>query len=105
MRSHIRCSKSSNRGRPRRGSFCCWRPLRRVLPIRDDAVRARTIRAIVGSAALFACVHANVWPTPIPLAILALVLGWLAVRTQSIVAPIVVHILFNAVAFMELALS
>ena len=61
--------------------------------------------AIVGSAALFACVHANVWPTPVPLALLALALGWLAMRTQSVIAPIVVHMLFNTVAFVELALG
>jgi membrane protease YdiL (CAAX protease family) len=82
-----------------------WRPLRRILPIRDDGMRTQAIRAIVGSAALFACVHSNVWPTPIPLAVLALALGWLAIRTQSVVAPIVVHMLFNTVAFVELALG
>jgi membrane protease YdiL (CAAX protease family) len=75
-----------------------WRFLHRWLRIHDDVSRAQTIRAIAGSAALFACVHSNVWPTPIPLAVLSLALGWLAVRTQSIVAPIFVHILFNAVA-------
>jgi membrane protease YdiL (CAAX protease family) len=82
-----------------------WRPLRRLLPIHDDVARVQAIRAIVGSAALFACVHSNVWPTPIPLALLALALGWLALRTQSVVAPIVVHILFNTVAFVEIALG
>jgi membrane protease YdiL (CAAX protease family) len=81
-----------------------WRCFRRILPIRDDEERARSIRAVVGSAALFACVHSNVWPTPIPLAVLALALGWLAVRTQSIIGPIVAHILFNTVAFTELAI-
>jgi membrane protease YdiL (CAAX protease family) len=82
-----------------------WPLLRRLLPIRNNAARAQVIRAIVGSAAIFACVHSNVWPTPIPLAVLALALGWLAMRTQSIIAPIVVHILFNAVAMTELALN
>jgi membrane protease YdiL (CAAX protease family) len=82
-----------------------WRPLRRILPIRDDKLRTQAIRAIVGSAALFACVHSNVWPTPIPLAVLALALGWLAIRTQSVIAPIVMHMLFNTVAFVELGLT
>jgi membrane protease YdiL (CAAX protease family) len=82
-----------------------WPKLRRLLPIRDDQARAQAIRAIVGSAAIFACVHSNVWPTPIPLAVLALALGWLAMRTQGIVGPVVVHILFNAVAFVELGID
>ena len=82
-----------------------WRPLRRILPIRDDRSREEAIRAIVGSAALFACVHSNVWPTPIPLAVLALALGWLAIRTQSVIAPIVMHMLFNTVAFVEMGLT
>jgi len=75
-----------------------WPRMCRWLPLRDPAARANAVRAIVTSSAFFACVHSNVWPTPIPLAVLALALGWLAVRTQSIVAPIFVHILFNAVA-------
>jgi membrane protease YdiL (CAAX protease family) len=81
------------------------RCFRRWLPIRNDEDRAWALRAVVGSAALFACVHSNVWPTPIPLAVLALALGWLAVRTQSIIGPIVAHVLFNTVAFTELALK
>ena len=68
-------------------------------------MRTQAIRAIVGSAALFACVHSNVWPTPIPLALLGVALGWLAVRTQSVAGPIVVHMLFNTVAFVELGLT
>jgi membrane protease YdiL (CAAX protease family) len=75
-----------------------WAQMRRWLPLRDPEARANAVRAIVASSAIFACVHSNVWPTPIPLAVLALALGWLAVRTQGIVAPILVHILFNAVA-------
>lgn len=51
-----------------------------------------------GQAMLFAAFHSPVWPTPIPLLVLALGLGWLALRTNSLVAPIVVHMLFNAVA-------
>jgi membrane protease YdiL (CAAX protease family) len=75
-----------------------WSQMHRWLPMRDSRARANAVRAIVATSALFACVHANVWPTPIPLAVLALALGWLALRTQSIVGPIFVHILFNAVA-------
>jgi membrane protease YdiL (CAAX protease family) len=60
------------------------------------------VRAIVGTAALFANFHANVWPTPVALFVLALGLGWLAYRTQGVVAPTIMHILFNTVAFAEM---
>jgi len=54
--------------------------------------------AIFGTSLLFAAAHASVWPSPIPLLVLALGLGWLAQRTGSLVAPIVVHALFNGLA-------
>ena len=72
------------------------------LPIRDPPTRRRAARAIVGTALLFANFHANVWPTPIPLFVLALGLGWLAYRTQSVVAPIAMHMLFNAIVLVAL---
>ena len=58
----------------------------------------KAARAIYGTSLLFGVFHANVWPTPIPLFILALGLGYLAYRTQSLVGPVVLHALFNAVA-------
>jgi membrane protease YdiL (CAAX protease family) len=58
--------------------------------------------AIFASALLFAIYHAEVWPSPIPLFPLGLTLGWLAYRTQGLVAPIVVHMLFNTVAVLGL---
>lgn len=60
--------------------------------------------ALVGTSALFACVHST-WPQPIPLFLLALGLGSLAQRTQSLVAPIVLHSLFNGVACVQLLLE
>jgi membrane protease YdiL (CAAX protease family) len=72
-------------------------------------VFARTGRfplpAIYGSSMLFAVFHSSVWPSPIALFILALGLGWLASRTQSLVSPIIVHALFNAVALLVLVLQ
>ena len=56
------------------------------------------IRAIYASAALFALVHAGVWPSPIPLFVLGLGLGWIAIRSRGVLVPIVVHGLFNAVS-------
>jgi membrane protease YdiL (CAAX protease family) len=54
-------------------------------------------RGIYGTALLFAAFHSSVWPTPIPLFLLALGLGYLTYRTQSLVGPLVMHALFNAV--------
>lgn len=78
-----------------------WVPAR-LLPVHDPIARQRAVRAIVATAILFANAHANVWPTPIPLFVLALGLGWLAYRTQAIFAPIVLHMLFNTIVFLTL---
>jgi membrane protease YdiL (CAAX protease family) len=59
---------------------------------------ARTALAVWSSSALFAAAHSSVWPTPIPLFVLALGLGYLAARTRSWAASAVTHILFNAVS-------
>ena len=65
---------------------------RRTLP------NAEPTRAIYATALLFAASHSRVWPTPVPLFALGLVLGFLAYRTQNLIAPILLHGLFNAVA-------
>jgi membrane protease YdiL (CAAX protease family) len=62
--------------------------------------KKRTLGAVYASAALFAVVHSEVWPTPLPLFILGLGLGWLAVRTRGVLAPAIVHGLFNAVSVL-----
>jgi membrane protease YdiL (CAAX protease family) len=67
------------------------------LPVRLGD-RSRTNSAIYATALLFANAHASVWPSPVPLFFLGLVLAWLAVRTQSLVGPMVLHCLFNGVA-------
>jgi membrane protease YdiL (CAAX protease family) len=53
--------------------------------------------AVFGTALLFASVHAAVWPTPVPLFVLGLALGMLALRTGSLVGSMVLHGLFNSV--------
>jgi membrane protease YdiL (CAAX protease family) len=63
------------------------------------------VRAILASAALFAAFHAHVWPSPIPLALLAVGLGYLYLRTRSLFGPILVHALFNAVSAVYLLLG
>ena len=62
----------------------------------------RTVAAVWSSAALFAAAHSAVWPTPIPLFVLALGLGYLTARTRDITAAVVVHGMFNAVSFIYL---
>ena len=37
----------------------------------------------------------SVWPSPVPLLLLALGLGYLAYRAQSLAAPMLIHALFN----------
>jgi membrane protease YdiL (CAAX protease family) len=51
--------------------------------------------AIFGTAVLFAAFHSSVWPSPVPLLLLALGLGYLAYRAQSLAAPMLIHALFN----------
>lgn len=58
----------------------------------------RHFRGVYASAALFAMVHCSVWPSPLPLFLLGLGLGWLAVRTRGVLVPFLVHGLFNAVS-------
>lgn len=58
----------------------------------------RPAAALVATAALFGAVHSGVWPTPIPLFVLGLGLGWLVLRTKTVLAAIVAHGLFNAIS-------
>ncbi len=62
----------------------------------------RTILTVVSSSALFAAAHSAVWPSPIPLFVFALGLGYLTARTGSIVPGVVVHGLFNGASFVYL---
>ena len=55
-------------------------------------------RGVYASAALFATFHSSVWPSPIPLFVLGVGLGWLAMRTRGVFVPVIVHGLFNAVS-------
>ena len=47
-------------------------------------------------------VHASVWPSPVPLFLLGLALGAVAVRTGGVLAGTVLHGLFNAVSLVYL---
>ncbi len=74
-----------------------------VLKITNQGKMLIRFRSIYACSAMFAMMHT--WPTPIPLFLLGLALGWLAHRTQGLAAPIFLHFLFNGVAFMSLILK
>jgi membrane protease YdiL (CAAX protease family) len=69
---------------------------------RQDWARQNAWLAVYASTMLFAAFHTPAWPAPDALILLAFVLGMLAVRTQSLIGPIVLHALFNLVAFIVL---
>ena len=54
--------------------------------------------AIFISSITFAALHASDWPAPVPLLILALILGYLYNRTHRLLPCIVVHLLFNGLS-------
>jgi membrane protease YdiL (CAAX protease family) len=64
------------------------------------AFPSRTVVSIYATAALFAAAHSRVWPSPVPLFVLGIALGYLATRTNRIAACVVLHGLFNAVSFV-----
>lgn len=78
------------------GLFIAPRIVRRWLPDPQD------VQAIYGVALLFAASHSFAWPSPVPLFPLGIALGYLAYRTQSLVAPIVLHTVFNSIGVLEL---
>lgn len=67
-----------------------------------DWSNANAQLAWFGTAMLFAMVHSQAWPAPIPLMPLGLLFGWLAWRTQSLAPSIVLHAVFNLTSFIAL---
>lgn len=65
-------------------------------PATIDRGSAAEMPGIVLASALFAAVHYQQWPSPIPLFFLSMTMGLLRQRTGSLLAPIVVHAVFNA---------
>ncbi len=61
--------------------------------------------AIVLTSLLFALVHLPQWPAPVAIFFLALALGWLYDRTGSLIAPFIMHALFNGLATIGLFYS
>jgi membrane protease YdiL (CAAX protease family) len=58
--------------------------------------------AVLTNGLFFAALHSDVWPSPVPLVLLGVALAWLRFRTLSLVGPVTLHALFNAVAMVEL---
>jgi membrane protease YdiL (CAAX protease family) len=71
---------------------------------RAGQARAQPALAVYTNGLFFAVLHADAWPTPIPLAVLGIALAWLRYRTSSLLGPLTVHALFNAVATLSLML-
>lgn len=67
---------------------------RRLLP------KPGAARGIFAVALLFALLHSSVWPSPVPIFLLGVALGYLAYRTQSLTGCFVAHALFNAVSML-----
>jgi len=57
--------------------------------------RTGVIVGITITSLFFAVVHAQQWPAPIPLFVLALIIGFVYHRTGSLIAAIVMHATFN----------
>jgi membrane protease YdiL (CAAX protease family) len=72
---------------------------------RQDWAQQNAWLAVYGSTMLFAAFHTPAWPAPDALMLLAVALGWLAVRTQSLIGPITLHAVFNLVSFIVLYAS
>lgn len=66
--------------------------------------KAHPYLAVWGASMLFALVH-GAWPSPIPLFVLSLGLGWMAQRTHSLIGPILCHALFNGISCLAILLK
>lgn len=64
----------------------------------DGESGLRGAAPVVISSALFAAAHAGTWPDPLPLFVLALVLGYLYRQTHRLWPSVLMHMLFNGLS-------
>jgi membrane protease YdiL (CAAX protease family) len=72
-------------------------------PQMPDSARPAVIPILLSSI-LFAAVHVDAWPSPIPLFPLALILGYVYWRTHRLLPCVVLHALFNGLSVLAVAL-
>lgn len=63
------------------------------------------IAGVIATSILFASVHSFAWPSPVGLFVLAIGLGFVYQRTESLLAPFLVHSLFNGVSCALLVMA
>lgn len=66
---------------------------------------SQAARGIFASSLFFGMAHSFVWPSPVPLFVLGLGLGFITYRTQNLFPAIVAHCLFNVIGCLELLLK
>ena len=64
-----------------------------------------TGNSILLCSGIFAIAHADAWPAPLALFVLALFLGYLAERSTSLVGPVVLHATFNGTNMAVLVIA
>src|SRR5262249_5815353 len=70
--------------------------------ILQTARRSPVPAGIFAAAVLFGWFHVRFWPSPVPLTLLGIGLGWLAYRTRSLAGAVVLHSAFNGIAIVVL---
>jgi membrane protease YdiL (CAAX protease family) len=63
-----------------------------------NTCRSPVPAGVFAAAVLFGWFHVRFWPSPVPLTLLGVGLGWLTYRTRSLAGPVVMHATFNAIA-------
>ncbi len=66
-------------------------------PVSQARLKWAVFQAVTISAVLFGLVHSTSWPDPIPLAVLGVAFSRAYLRSQSLLTPIFMHGIFNAV--------
>ena len=80
-------------------------PKTSVTPRPEPGRIALLVMANVVVSIVFAALHYQVWPTPIPIFFLSMGLGLLYQRTGGLAAPIALHMTFNGVSTLIMFLS